>query len=677
MAFSSLPSTIDGTKRDFDGYKQGILDYLQVTQPTNFTDYTESQPVMAVIEAIAWGMANNAFYLDRAANEPYFATAKQRRNIILLARNNAYKPALATAASVNLQIDTSTLQVQTGDVFSIVSGTSFSASGGISFETVGDHVIVCTNGPSKLFSVDGGATTDTPEFSVSQGDSKSDTFVGTGDPFQEFTLSQFPAIADSIQVYAGGLPSDPGASLWTEAESLVLGDPNNVDNQEIYEVLIDENDQATIRTGDDNTGAIIGEGVTLYVSYRTGGGSTGNVATGAIDANVAAVKNGATQVSLHVSNSTPASGGEDRESIDSIRFFAPLNVKVNSTTATLNDYFIVSNGFTDGSTGSIAKAGVICEPIDGLKNLVTVYVWAADNDNNLVEGVSSSLMASLKAELDETKILCTYNMVVEGTNVPVNLQVLIQVDPRFLESTVKTQVEEVVTNIFREDRVRFGNELRLSWVYEEIMDIPGVKWAEVTAPNCVVDSGTAQEIATGTLPSQGGASVNEFIMPSTFTSGVFAGTSSIVAGYYANYRVEITSGTGVGQTRRITAYAYDDGSLHKTRVDSNWVVRPDATSVMRLWHPRRIPLDPGASAVQGFYIHRPIAIVGGPGINQTRTIIGYDATTKIATIDKPWTNSVTGASLYKVLADLKCTQREALVNGTNTVVTVISNLDES
>lgn len=50
---------------------------------------------------------------------------------------------------------------------------------------------------------------------------------------------------------------------------------------------------------------------------------------------------------------------------------------------------------------------------------------------------------------------------------------------------------------------------------------------------------------------------------------------------FANHRVQIISGTGAGQIRRITT-----NTATRLTVSINWAVQPDATSVFRIWAPR-------------------------------------------------------------------------------------------
>lgn len=53
--------------------------------------------------------------------------------------------------------------------------------------------------------------------------------------------------------------------------------------------------------------------------------------------------------------------------------------------------------------------------------------------------------------------------------------------------------------------------------------------------------------------------------------------------------------------------------------------------------PSTITLDTGASAISQNYRHLLIAITSGTGVNQARWVTDYDGTTKIATVDRPWT----------------------------------------
>jgi hypothetical protein len=61
-------------------------------------------------------------------------------------------------------------------------------------------------------------------------------------------------------------------------------------------------------------------------------------------------------------------------------------------------------------------------------------------------------------------------------------------------------------------------------------------------------------------------------------------SSDLLSDYYNEMQIEITSGTGSGQTKTITAY---NGTTKVATVDSNWSVTPNNTSVFKISIPRR------------------------------------------------------------------------------------------
>ena len=64
-----------------------------------------------------------------------------------------------------------------------------------------------------------------------------------------------------------------------------------------------------------------------------------------------------------------------------------------------------------------------------------------------------------------------------------------------------------------------------------------------------------------------------------------------------------------------------------------------------------ITLAATASAVDGIYNRNLLVLIDGTGAQQTRTIIDYDGTTKIATIDREWRVNPDVTTEYQIVAD--------------------------
>lgn len=143
--------------------------------------------------------------------------------------------------------------------------------------------------------------------------------------------------------------------------------------------------------------------------------------------------------------------------------------------------------------------------------------------------------------------------------------------------------------------------------------------------------------------------------------------------FYKYSLVQITGGTGAGQSRLIANYV---GSTGVATVNKNWTTAPDATSTFSVV-PNASPLSIGlgiaqagssstitlnstASATDNLYAGETIAISSGTGTGQSRVITGYVGSTKVATVNAAWVVNPDSTSVYEIsvsgLATLAPTQ---------------------
>ncbi len=61
-------------------------------------------------------------------------------------------------------------------------------------------------------------------------------------------------------------------------------------------------------------------------------------------------------------------------------------------------------------------------------------------------------------------------------------------------------------------------------------------------------------------------------------------------------------------------------------------------------------MDTGASAIDGAYDPAMVLIIDGTGLGQTRLILEYDGTDKIATVDRNWKANPDATSVFQILA---------------------------
>lgn len=97
---------IDYVTKDYEGFKQAMLGQIPVLLP-NWTDRSESDFGVVLIELFAYVADILSYYQDRVANEAYLATATQRRSVAELLRLIDYQIDPGLAASVHLHLDVS------------------------------------------------------------------------------------------------------------------------------------------------------------------------------------------------------------------------------------------------------------------------------------------------------------------------------------------------------------------------------------------------------------------------------------------------------------------------------------------------------------------------------------------------------------------------------------------
>jgi hypothetical protein len=96
---------IDYVTKDYEGFRQGMLNQIPLLLP-NWTDRSESDFGVVLIELFAYVSDILSYYQDRVANEAYLSTATQRRSVTELLRLIDYQidPGLAAQASIHFDV---------------------------------------------------------------------------------------------------------------------------------------------------------------------------------------------------------------------------------------------------------------------------------------------------------------------------------------------------------------------------------------------------------------------------------------------------------------------------------------------------------------------------------------------------------------------------------------------
>ena len=247
---------------------------------------------------------------------------------------------------------------------------------------------------------------------------------------------------------------------WTFRDSLAFSTPSARD----FTIDIDENDQATIVFGDRTFGAIPPRGATVTANYRVGGGRAGNVPAGAVvsivDAPALAV------LGAKVTNSGPATGGAERETIERAVAQAPAVFRSHQRAVTTGDYEALARSF-DG-------VGKVRATATGW-NRVTLYVapsgFAVPSGKGADAGernVTDTLELGLKRFLEDKRMLTQIIEVADVDPVPIFVTAQVGIESYFVTEDVVAAIQSAAGRLLAFDRVDFGETVYLSRFYDAI-----------------------------------------------------------------------------------------------------------------------------------------------------------------------------------------------------------------
>lgn len=177
--------------RDFDSLIQNLKNYLKQQFPESYRDFSDTSGGMAFLELVAYVGDILNFYIDKQFNELFLDRAKERKNLISLAKNLGYTIRGKAAANVDLTVTTTYPVTGSGTAnveFILNKGTQVTSDDGVKFETVDD--IDFSEDTDRIVTINGGTTTvSISGINTVNGETKVfNTFISTPKQFLKVTL---------------------------------------------------------------------------------------------------------------------------------------------------------------------------------------------------------------------------------------------------------------------------------------------------------------------------------------------------------------------------------------------------------------------------------------------------------------------------------------------------------
>jgi len=328
-----MPST-KFTNLDFDQIKTSIKDYLRAN--STFTDFDfEGSNFSALIDTLAYNTYITAFNTNMAVNESFLDSATVRQNVVSLAGNIGYLPRSRTAAKAtvswsakDIALENETVTLKSG-LFS--TGTNDNTT--YTFSLIED-----VKGIIQTQDENSSVTASFENLTIYQGIFLVKKFVYDGSLDQKFILDNPFIDTSTISVFISDNENEEGIK-YSAVENII--DINNT--SQIYFVREVQDEKYEIRFGDGIFGKKLGDsgdGSYITVKYLVTEGENANgVSDFTFSGSLRNKQNAIFSFSANpIVTLQKSQSGNDIESIDSVRYYAPLTYSAQNRAVTPRDY---------------------------------------------------------------------------------------------------------------------------------------------------------------------------------------------------------------------------------------------------------------------------------------------------------------------------------------------------
>ena len=400
MAINSK-GKIEITDLDFDAVKSNFKNFL--SQQNGFTDYNfEGSGISVLMDLLAYNTHYQAFHANMLANEMFLDTSLLRASAVSHAKSLGYLPtsmkasnALVNVTVKGVPITQTTLTMSSGTIFTTsVNDTNYQ------FVTIADHTATSDTGTFQF-----------DEVSIYEGTRVNYTYtVDTNNLEQQFIIPSASVDTGTLVVRVQTSSTD----TTTETYTLNTDYTTLTTSSKVYFLQEVEEGRFEVYFGDGVFGYKPINGNIVILDYVV---TNGALADGASAFTAASTVGGYSNVSALTTSS--ASGGGFAETVDSIKFNAPLKYASQGRAVTPDDYkAILPSVYT---------------------NIKSVQVWGGEDNDPAIYG---RVYISIRPKTGSTLTTTTKNQIISSLkkyNVASITPVI--VDPEILQLVLSTTVK--------------------------------------------------------------------------------------------------------------------------------------------------------------------------------------------------------------------------------------------
>ena len=338
---------------DFEQVKTSLKEYLKSN--SNFTDYDfEGSNLSSIIDVLAYNTYITSYNANMVANEVFIDSSTLRENVVALARNIGYVPKSRKAALATVTFDVDTADISpTPATITLKKGVVASSSGTFAsqsfiFSILEDVTVPVFNGIATF-----------NELQIYEGVLLESNFNrSTRNLNQKYILPNSGIDTDLIRVTVRSNEFSTASTKYALQDSLFDINPES----KVYYLQEISDERYELIFGDDIFGKALEEGNYITANYIVSNGDAANgISNFNFSGRLTYTRNGIEyNVTSGISLLTPgiiASGGQNIETVESIKKFAPRIYAAQNRALTSNDYETIIPAKIYPETESISVFG--------------------------------------------------------------------------------------------------------------------------------------------------------------------------------------------------------------------------------------------------------------------------------------------------------------------------------
>jgi hypothetical protein len=315
------------TELDFDQIKENLKTFLK--SQSEFTDYDfEGSGLSVLIDLLAYNTHYQAYYLNMVANEAFMDTALLRDSVISHAKVLGYTPysRKSSRAVINFTANTTT---NTSATLTIPKGFAFLSNeiDGVSYNFVTLAETTVTKSNTNFIFLN---------LPIYEGQlvTYSYTHDQQTNPNQIFVLPDINIDTTTISVSVRPSSSNTDSEVY----SLAVDASETTTTSKVFYLQENRGQRYAIYFGNDVIGQSLNNGAVVDITYLITNGDLSNKANNFVATGTLGDSLGNSLTEFIIDPVSEAAGGTERESVDNIKFSAPLQFTTQNRLVTFKDY---------------------------------------------------------------------------------------------------------------------------------------------------------------------------------------------------------------------------------------------------------------------------------------------------------------------------------------------------